>query len=79
MSMNVARLLIFLVACTATSLRADDAKPLLVLPGKLVVDLDLRQPLGPGWTVKHGTWELKDGELVIAEVPAGGWLSAEPA
>jgi hypothetical protein len=49
---------------------ADDAKSLLVQPGKIVVQPDLKQPLGEEWSVKKGTWEPKDGELICSEVPA---------
>ena len=48
---------------------AEDAKPILVQPGKLVAQPDLKQPLGPDWKSPYGSWDVKDGELVIAEHP----------
>jgi hypothetical protein len=49
---------------------AEEAKPLLVQPGKVVAQPDLKEPLGAEWSVRKGTWDLKDGEFVVAEVPA---------
>ena len=57
-----------LIICLALSLAADEPRSPLVIPGKLVAHPDLKEPLGTGWTVKHGTWEVKAGELVITEV-----------
>lgn len=54
--------------CLALSLAADEPRTSLVKPGKLVAQPDLKEPLGAGWMVKHGTWEVKAGEVVIAEV-----------
>ena len=48
---------------------ADDAKPILVLPGKLIAQPDLQHPLGSEWKSPYGSWEVKAGELVIAEYP----------
>ena len=59
-----------LFLCLALSLVADEPKTPLVKPGKLVAHPDLKESLGTDWTVKHGTWEVKAGELAIAEVPA---------
>jgi len=53
-----------------TAAFADDAKSLLVQPGKVVAQPDLKQPLGAEWKAVKGTWEPKDGELMCAEVPA---------
>ncbi len=49
---------------------ADDAKSILVQPGKVVAQPDLKQPLGEEWNARKGTWEPKDGVLVCSEVPA---------
>ena len=58
-----------LFLCLALSSTAAEVKSPLVQPGRLVAQPDLTQPLGSGWTVKHGTWEVKEGELIIAELP----------
>ena len=63
-------LLMSLLLGLALSLAAAEPKVPLVQPGKLVAHPDLKEPLGTGWTIKHGTWEVKAGELTIAEVPA---------
>jgi hypothetical protein len=47
---------------------ADDA-PLLVHPGKLISQPDLRQPLGPEWSVAKGQWTPADGVLTAVEIP----------
>ncbi len=60
--------LTLLFICLALSLAAEEPRTPLVIPGKLVAHPDLKEPLGTGWTVKHGTWEVKAGELVITEV-----------
>ncbi|MBI5396403.1 MAG: hypothetical protein HZA91_14000 [Verrucomicrobia bacterium] len=63
-------LLLLAIVLAQTAAFADDAKSLLVQPGKVVAQPDLKQPLGKEWSVRKGTWEAKDGELVCAEVPA---------
>ena len=40
-----------------------------IRPGKLVAQPDLKQPLGPEWNSPYGSWDVKDGELIIAEHP----------
>ncbi len=62
-------LILSLAVSLAISTLAEDAKSLLLQPGKVVAQPDLRGPLGAGWVVKHGTWDMKDGEMVIAEIP----------
>ena len=62
--------LTLLLVAAATTVWAEDIKPLLVRPGKIIAQPELKQPLGAGWTVRKGTWEVKEGELVAAEVPA---------
>ena len=63
-------LLLLAIVLAQTTAFADDAKSLLVQPGKVVAQPDLKSPLGDEWSVRKGTWEPKDGELVCAEVPA---------
>ncbi len=62
--------LLLAIVLTQTAAFADDAKCLLVQPGKIVAQPDLKQPLGAEWRAVKGTWEPKDGELVCAEAPA---------
>jgi hypothetical protein len=52
----------------SSSLIADDAKPLLVTPGKVVAEPTLKEPLGAPWSVVKGTWEVKDGEIIASEL-----------
>jgi len=54
------------LACAAFSA---DEKPLLVEPGAVLAQPDLKQPLADPWTKTKGSWEANDGELVAAEVP----------
>lgn len=35
----------------------------------LVAQPDLKSPLPAEWSVRHGTWEVKDGEMNVAELP----------
>lgn len=62
-------LLIAIVSLSGSLVRADDAKPLLVKPGKVVAQPDFKSPLGPEWTIKHGKWDIAEGEMSIAELP----------
>ena len=62
-------LLLLAIVLAQTAVFADDAKCLLVQPGKVVAQPDLKQPLGKEWRAVKGTWEPKDGELVCAEAP----------
>ena len=55
-------LFVFSLACLAI---AGDAKSILVQPGTVVAQPDLRQPLGPEWKSPYGTWEVKEGEMVV--------------
>jgi len=48
----------------------DSDKPILVKAGKVVAEPDLTNPLDKDWSVRKGTWEVKDGELVVSEIPA---------
>lgn len=34
-----------------------------------VASPDLKSPLPAEWSVRHGTWEVKDGEMQVAELP----------
>ncbi len=61
-------MLLLALAVVASTL-AEDTKPILVQPGKLIAQPDLKEPLGAEWKSPHGSWEVKAGELVIAERP----------
>src|SRR3954469_4276426 len=45
---------------------ADD---ILVHPCKIISQPDLRQPLGPEWSVAKGKWTPADGVLTAVEIP----------
>lgn len=47
----------------------ETAKPILVKDGKVVAEPDLTKPLDKDWSVRKGTWDVKDGELVASEIP----------
>ena len=53
---------------SATAAFAQDTKPALVEPGKLIAEPDLKGPLPAEWSVQKGTWDIKDGEVVISEI-----------
>ena len=48
---------------------AEEAKPTLVQPGKLIAEPDLKGPLPEEWAVQKGIWDIKDGELVVTDIP----------
>ncbi|MEI9893486.1 MAG: hypothetical protein WDN28_06200 [Chthoniobacter sp.] len=50
-------------------LRAEDARPLLNNPGKVISAPDFKQPLGPEWSVAKGKWEPADGILSVTDIP----------
>jgi hypothetical protein len=60
--------LLLLFAIGATTVVADDAKTILVTPGKTVAAPTLTEPLDATWSVVKGTWDVKDGEMIGAEV-----------
>jgi len=55
----------------ALPLCAEDAKPLLNKPGKVISAPDFKQPLGPEWVpaTGKGTWVPADGILSVTEIP----------
>jgi hypothetical protein len=53
----------------ASAAFAQDAKPTLVQPGKLIAEPDLKGPLPAEWAVQKGIWDIKDGELVVSDIP----------
>ena len=52
-----------------TAVFAQEAKPTLVQPGKLIAAPDLKGPLPEEWAVQKGTWDVKDGEVVVSDIP----------
>lgn len=48
---------------------AEDAKPLLVTPGKSISAPDFKQPLGPEWTQSKGKWDVAAGILAVTDLP----------
>ena len=67
--MKIPNLIAAAICLFTLQLRAEDAKPLLNQTGKPVAQPDFKSPLGPEWTIKHGTWETADGVLTVAELP----------
>jgi hypothetical protein len=57
-----------LFLCLALSAYGADA-PLLVKPGKVISAPDLKQSLGPEWSVAKGKWEPAEGVLKGTELP----------
>lgn len=53
----------------AVSALAAEPPPLLVVSGKVLTQPDLKQPLGPEWSVGKGKWELADGVITASEIP----------
>lgn len=62
-------LLVSILSFGCSLVRGDDAKPILVKPGKTVAQPDFKSALDPEWTIKHGKWDIADGEMSIAELP----------
>lgn len=58
-----------LLALFALPLCAEDAKPLLNSPGKVISAPDFKQPLGPEWSVAKGKWEPANGVLKVTNIP----------
>jgi hypothetical protein len=60
-----------LLAALALPLFAEDAKPLLNQPGKVISAPDLKGPLGPEWvaTTGKGKWTPADGVLNVTNIP----------
>jgi hypothetical protein len=57
------------LAFLALPLCAEDAKPLLDKPGKVISAPGFKQPLGPEWSVAKGKWEPADGVLNVTNIP----------
>ena len=60
----------FAFAAEPADKQADQPKTLLAERGKLIVSDDLKQPLGAGWRVGKGKWEVADGAIRSSELPA---------
>lgn len=59
--MNLSSLLLPLLFASVSRLAAAD------LP--VVAQPDLKSPLPAEWSIRHGTWDVKDGEMRVAELP----------
>ena len=59
------------LSALALPLSAEDAKPLLNKPGKVISAPDLKQPLGSEWVLAtgKGTWTPTDGILSVTNIP----------
>ncbi len=68
---SILPLVFTLLASLALPLSAEEAKPLLNKPGKVISAPDLKQPLGPEWVpaTGKGTWTPADGILSVSEIP----------
>jgi hypothetical protein len=53
--------ILLLSLCLGASVLAQDLKP--------ITSPDLKTPLPEEWSVRHGTWEVQDGVMKVAEVP----------
>jgi len=62
-------LLVALAVSLALPLWAEDAKPLLNRPGKVITQPDLKQSLGAEWSVGKGKWEPAEGLLAVTDIP----------
>ncbi|MGB8169651.1 MAG: hypothetical protein WCF18_19275 [Chthoniobacteraceae bacterium] len=51
------------------SVRGDDSTPILVSPGKVISQPDLKSPLGPEWSTGKGKWTPTDGVLTSTDLP----------
>ena len=58
--------LLLLLVVPFCFVQADD---ILVRPGKVISQPDLRQPLGAEWSVAKGKWTPADGVLTAVEIP----------
>ena len=53
----------------AASLFAQDAKSPLLASARVVAQPDLTHELGSDWKSPYGIWEIKNGEMIISELP----------
>lgn len=60
-----------LLGALALPLSAEDARPLLNTPGKVISAPDFKGPLGPEWVLAtgKGTWTPADGILSVTNIP----------
>ena len=58
-----------LLAALVLSTFAEDAKPLLNQPGKVISAPDFKQPLSSEWSVAKGKWEPANGVLAVTNIP----------
>jgi len=50
-------------------LAAEDAKPLLNQPGKVIAEPSFKEPVAAPWSIGKGTWTAADGVITAADVP----------
>jgi hypothetical protein len=53
----------------ALPLVAEDAKPLLNQPGKVIAEPSFKEPVAAPWSVGKGTWTPENGVITAADVP----------
>lgn len=61
---------LFLIGIALTANAADNTKPLLALPGKVLFESKLDTPLPSSWKAAKGDWTVVDGALKGSELAA---------
>lgn len=59
---------VLLLSLTTITARADDSKPLLAVPGKIIVEAKLDGAPGAPWRAAKGKWEAADGAMRGSEL-----------
>ena len=59
-----------LLSTLPLSLLAEDAKPLLNQPGKVIAEPTFKDPVAPPWSVGKGAWTPADGVITAAAITA---------
>ena len=62
-------LLFVLLGALTLPLAAEDAKPLLNKPGKVIAEPSLKEPVAAPWSVGKGKWTAADGVITAGDVP----------
>lgn len=61
---------LFLIGMALAANAAEDTKPLLAIPGKVLFESKLDTPLPQSWKAAKGDWTVVDGALKGSELPA---------